>query len=286
MASGFLTEAFIMRKTMNVAVYIGKKSLENDVRLVRLLGELASGGCVVTVLVDGQMPDAGTDMLLSVGGDGTFLSASALVVESGIPVAGVNLGRLGFLSENRPEDVAGAILRKEYSTEDTAVLSAVVSTAGGSVQSCYALNECTVHRNGAAMLGVEVAIDGVLLPTYWADGLIVSTSSGSTAYSLSAGGPIALPGSRVLIITPIAPHNLNVRPLVVPDTSGITLRVHSRDRNVIFTADNMTAEIDGDTEIAISVAQFSLKRIRLNKSDFINALTEKLFWGEDVRNIK
>ncbi len=150
----------------------------------------------------------------------------------------------------------------------------------------YALNECTVHRSGAAMLGVEVTVDGTRLPTYWADGLIVSTSSGSTAYSLSAGGPIVLPQSRVLIITPIAPHNLNVRPLVVPDTSVITLRMQSRDRKVIFTADNRTAETDGDARIEISVAQFSLKRVRLNKSDFINALTEKLFWGEDIRNIK
>lgn len=271
---------------MNVAIYIGKKSLENDARLVRLLEELAAGDCCVTVLGEGQLPDSSADMLLSVGGDGTFLSASALVVESGLPVAGVNLGRLGFLSENRPEDVAAALLNGEYSIEERRVLGASVNRRGLPPWSCYAINECTVHRNGAAMLGVEVAVDGVLLPTYWADGLIVSTSSGSTAYSLSAGGPIVLPKSRVLIITPIAPHNLNVRPLVVPDSSEITIRLRSRDRNVIFTADNMTAEIDGDTEIEISVAQFSLKRVRLNKSDFINALTEKLFWGEDVRNIK
>lgn len=270
---------------MNVAVYIGKKSLETDARLVRLLDDLSEGGCGVTVLGGGQMPGSGTDMLLSVGGDGTFLSASALVVESGLPVVGVNLGRLGFLSENRPEDVAGALLRGEYSIEERRVLRASVHR-GDESGSCYAVNECTVHRSGAAMLGVEVSVDGVLLPTYWADGLIVSTSSGSTAYSLSAGGPIVLPRSRVLIITPIAPHNLNVRPLVVPDTSSITLRVHSRDRKVIFTADNRTAEIDEDATVEISVAQFSLRRVRLNNSDFINALTEKLFWGEDVRNIK
>ena len=150
----------------------------------------------------------------------------------------------------------------------------------------YALNEFTVHRSGAAMLGVEVVLDGVQLPTYWADGLIISTSSGSTAYSLSAGGPIALPESKVLIISPIAPHNLNVRPLVVPDSTHITLRMHSRDENVIFTADNRTVQIPAETEVKIAVAQFSLKRVRLNRSNFIDALTEKLFWGEDVRNIK
>jgi NAD+ kinase len=150
----------------------------------------------------------------------------------------------------------------------------------------YALNEITVHRSGAAMLAVEVDIDGVTLPTYWADGLIVSTSSGSTAYSLSAGGPIVLPDSKVLIITPIAPHNMNVRPLVIPDSSRISLRVCSRDNEVIYTSDNRSQKIEEGSELEISLAQFSLKRVRLNKSDFINALTQKLYWGEDVRNSK
>ena len=124
------------------------------------------------------------------------------------------------------------------------------------------------------------------LPTYWADGLLVSTGSGSTAYSLSVGGPIVLPESRVLIISPIAPHNLNIRPLIVPDSSEIVLNMHSRDGKFVFTADNRTAEVPEDTDIRIAVAQFSLKRVRLNRSNFINALTEKLFWGEDMRNIK
>ena len=142
----------------------------------------------------------------------------------------------------------------------------------------------TVHRSGAAMLGVDVSIDGVLLPTYWADGLLVATSSGSTAYSLSVGGPIVLPESRVLIISPIASHNLNVRPLVVPDTSEISISLRSRDRKVMLTMDNRTVEIDRDMEMTVSMAQFSLRRVRLNSSNFINALTGKLFWGEDIRN--
>ena len=142
----------------------------------------------------------------------------------------------------------------------------------------------TVHRSGAAMLGVDVSIDGVLLPTYWADGLLVATSSGSTAYSLSVGGPIVLPESKVLIISPIASHNLNVRPLVVPDTSEISISLRSRDRKVMLTMDNRTVEIDRDMEMTVSMAQFSLRRVRLNSSNFINALTGKLFWGEDIRN--
>jgi NAD+ kinase len=136
------------------------------------------------------------------------------------------------------------------------------------------------------MLGVDVFLDGVRLPTYWADGLVISTSSGSTAYSLSVGGPIVLPESKVLIISPIAPHNLNIRPLVVPDTSEIVLRMQSRDGQYEFSADNRSTDVHEDVEVRVSVAQFSLKRVRLNRSNFINALTEKLFWGEDVRNIK
>ena len=116
--------------------------------------------------------------------------------------------------------------------------------------------------------------------------MLFRSSSGSTAYSLSAGGPIVLPESKVLIITPISPHNLNVRPMVVPDTTAISLKVSSRNRNVIFTADNRSEEVTEGAVVKISLAQFSLKRVRLNKSDFINALTEKLHWGEDVRNIK
>ena len=150
----------------------------------------------------------------------------------------------------------------------------------------YALNEFTVHRSGAAMLGVQVSVDGVRLPTYWADGLIVSTSSGSTAYSLSSGGPIVLPESKVLIITPIAPHNLNVRPLVVPDSSEISLKMHSRDGRFELSVDNRTVEVSEGTEVTVGMAQFSLKRVRLGRSNFINALTDKLFWGEDVRNIR
>lgn len=272
---------------MNIAIYLGKKEAIEAPAVKTLLDELEDSGCRLHVLSEEEKPSVDTDMLLSVGGDGTFLSAAKLVAEDGIPVMGVNVGRLGFLSENRPSAVASALNSREYTIENRAMLKADVQTGDDYIDSWpYALNEFTVHRSGAAMLGVEVILDGVSLPVYWADGLIVSTSSGSTAYSLSVGGPIVLPESRVLIISPIAPHNLNVRPLVVPDDTKITLKMHSRDENIIYTADNRTAVIPSDTEISISVAQFSLKRVRLNRSNFIDALTEKLFWGEDVRNIK
>ena len=183
---------------MKIAIYIGKKGLEEDRGFKTLVDELAEGGCGLVYLADGELLPDDVDMLLSIGGDGTFLSASKYVAAKDVPMMGVNLGRMGFLSENRPSDVAQAILAGEYTVESRAMLKAVIlgseTGEGGEVDSWpYALNEFTVHRNGAAMLGVDVTIDGVCLPTYWADGLIVSTSSGSTAYSLSAGGPIVLP---------------------------------------------------------------------------------------------
>ena len=274
---------------MTAALYIGKEGLEEDIRIKELADSLEKGGCSCYRVFKGGGLKDGTDLVLSVGGDGTFLSVAMLVADSGIPVVGVNLGRLGFLSENRPEAVAQAILNEEYIVEDRSLLSASLSVESGnpSVDEWpYALNEVTVHRSGAAMLGVDVCLDGKWLPTYWADGLIVSTSSGSTAYSLSVGGPIVLPQSKVLILAPIAPHNLNIRPLVIPDNSEIRMKMHSRDGKVILTVDNRTVELPSEAEITVSLARFSLRRVRFNNSDFINALTEKLFWGEDVRNIK
>ena len=272
---------------MRLAVYIGKDSGVHDDRVMVLFQTLRNAGVELYELSYGETPSAGTDMLLSVGGDGTFLYSAKLVIDSGIPVVGVNIGRVGFLSENRPEDVADALLKGEYTIENRTILKACVAPSDSSGEMWdYALNEVTVHRTGAAMLGVDVDLDGVKLPTYWADGLVVSTSSGSTAYSLSVGGPIVLPESKVLIISPIAPHNLNIRPLIVPNTSRLTLKMHSRDGKFALTADNRTVEVSEDVELSINVAQFSLRRVRLNKTNFITALTEKLHWGDDVRNIR
>ena len=230
----------------------------------------------------------GTDMLLSVGGDGTFLAAGLIALTASIPVAGVNMGRMGFLSEGRPEEIAEAILSGDYTIETRTVLSAdlISDNEDMALPKPLALNEMTVRRSGAAMLVTDVCVDGVKLPTYWSDGLVVSTSSGSTAYSLSVGGPIVLPESKVLIIAPIAPHNLNMRPLVVPDTSEIVITAHSRDGHFEFSSDNNSFDVPESTKIVVKMAQFSLKRIRLNKSNFIQALTDKLYWGEDVRNIR
>ena len=264
---------------MKLAIFAPNPQYRGDERLKRLLGDLSS--CEIYEVSSRDDLAAGTDMLLSMGGDGTFLSASSILAGTGIPVLGINLGRLGFLSEYRPEDVAQALLRGDYEIEDREMLRSSIN--GGGDQ--YSLNEVSVHRRGAAMLGVNVTLNGESLPTYWADGLLVATSSGSTAYSLSVGGPICSPDSKVLIIAPIAPHNLNVRPLIVPSSTHVGISLTSRDSQVMLTRDNRNEIVGCDTTVSISVAQFSLKKIHLNKSNFIQALKSKLFWGEDVRNL-
>lgn len=269
---------------MKAYVYIGvtDEAVLADGRIDSVLSELREGGVEVHVLRSGETSVAGADVLLSIGGDGTYLAASSLAAKDGVPVVGVNLGRLGFLSENRPQSVAKALIDGDYVVEDAPVLQ-VQGLQSEDIWP-YAFNEFTVHRNGGPMLEVEVTVDGTRLPSYWADGLILSTAAGSTAYSLSVGGPVAMPGAKVFIITPIASHNLNIRPLVVPDTSVVTFKVRARGGKAIFTADNRAVEILDGAEVTMSVAQFSLKRVRLNSSNFINALTEKLLWGEDIRN--
>jgi len=267
---------------MRLALYIKKRSLAGDPRIDDLRAGLEAGGCEVSVVRDASDFHPDVDALLSLGGDGTFLSAARIVGDSGVPVLGVNFGRLGFLSEYKPDEVVSALLAGTYSIENRSLLSACTEDGAWADIS---LNEMTVHRKGAAMLGVDVSIDGDSLPTCWADGFLVATSSGSTAYSLSVGGPICTPDARVLVLAPIAPHNLNIRPIVVPDTSEVRLSFRSRESEIMVTADNRNIVLPVSSSISVSVAQFSLKRIRLDRSNFIQALKSKLFWGEDVRNL-
>lgn len=272
---------------MKIAIYSRDCDAMEDPRLTGMLEKLEreSFGMYTARSWDDIRP--GTDLVLSVGGDGTFLSASQCVGKSGIPILGVNLGRLGFLSEYSPEEACEALLSGDWYLEDRELLD--TSVTGAALDSDpqfwpYSLNEVSVHRSGAALLGVDVTIDGHPLPTYWADGLLVATSSGSTAYSLSVGGPICAPESKVLIIAPIAPHNLNARPLVVPDTTRISISMRSRDEGVMLSMDNRNHLVAPSVTLDVRVAQFSLKRVRLKNTSFIKALTTKLFWGEDIRN--
>ncbi len=258
---------------IKIAINTGRVVHLENTRLADFISELRDAGCEVGFASCAEDLTADTDILLSVGGDGTFLSAAMLAAEKGIPILGVNFGRLGFLSETRPEGVAQLLAKGEYVVEERIMLRVEVADGKGTTDADkraddietwpFALNEVTVHRAGAAMLGVDVAVDGVQLPTYWADGLLVATPSGSTAYSLSVGGPIVMPEAEVLVIAPISPHNLNVRPLVVPKTSKIELGLRSRERAVVFTMDNRSEVVSPSAKISVSMAQFSLKRIRL-----------------------
>ena len=272
---------------MKIGYFILNDGLREDPSACKLLSDLEAASYEVYEVRDKQDVLPGTDLVLSMGGDGTFLSAVHVVADIGLPVLGVNFGRIGFLCENRPEDVLKALMEGDFTIEYRTVLNATLKgpNARRNIGMLpYSLNEVTIHRKGPSVLGIRVSVNGEALPTYWADGLIVSTSSGSTAYSLSAGGPICLPDTKVLVITPIAPHNLNVRPLVVPETAKVDIDFESRDGVAIMTTDNRTEEIEQDWSIHVEMAQFSLKRIRLAESGFVRALTSRLFWGEDMRN--
>ncbi len=272
---------------MKIAVYTRDETALADPRVQSMRERLALEGCGFYRIRNAEDISSDTDIVMSVGGDGTFLSASKRVGNSGIPVLGINTGRVGFLSEYSPEEACEAIISKSYTFEDRALLETRVNGEMRESDSSfwpYTLNEISVLRGGASILGVDVCLDGNPLPTYWADGLLVSTSSGSTAYSLSVGGPICVPDSKVIIIAPIAPHNLNVRPLVVPDSTVVSISMRSRDKEVAMSMDNRNVRLSADSTLEVKVAQFSLKRVRLAKSSFIKALTTKLFWGEDIRN--
>ena len=272
---------------MKLGTVIRNDALRTDSRFLNLVSQLRRESYELYDINSKADIQPGTDLVLSIGGDGTFILAAQLVADVGLPILGVNLGRLGFLSENSLDSVVPALLSGDFTVEYRTMLNATLKGRNARRDIGllpYAVNEVSLHRKGTAVLGINLTVDGDTLPTYWADGLLVATSSGSTAYSLSVGGPICMPDAKVLIITPIAPHNLNVRPLVVPESAKISISIQCRDDKAILTMDNQTVEIDPAWTINVSVAQFSLKRIRLAKSEFVKALTSKLFWGEDIRN--
>ena len=269
---------------MKLAYYIKKDRLKGDARVEALLARLRACGHDLYPVTQpsGLLPE--TDLLLSLGGDGTFLLGARLAVPAGIPVLGVNFGRLGFLSENDPDMVVDALSSGDYRVEERELLQIHCPDLPKEGFWPYALNEMSVSRVSPSMLGVTVGLDGETLPTYWADGLLVATSSGSTAYSLSVGGPICLPETRVFIVAPISPHNLNVRPLIVPEDSHLCISLRSRDDRAVLTMDNRNYTVPAGTRIEVSAAPMRLRRLRLGRSNFINALRTRLLWGEDVRN--
>lgn len=274
---------------MKVGLFYKKLYLREDERVKSLIAALGKASHSI-YFVGPEGIEEGTSLLLSLGGDGTFLTAAALVASSPYPetpLMGLNMGRIGFLAESYSDTTIAGIAAGEFAIEPMPLLKVSgFSGEGFCTANPYGVNEVTLHRISPVMLGIDVAVDGVDLPTYWADGLIVSTPAGSTAYSLSAGGPILFPQSGSLVITPIAPHNLNIRPLVIPEGSNLEIKVRSKFDVVMLSVDNRSQKISIKDTINISLAQNSLRRARLQSAgaDFISALKTKLFWGEDIRS--
>jgi NAD+ kinase len=227
------------------------------------------------------------DVMISIGGDGTILNTLIHVRDSEIPVLGLNTGRLGFLSTvstDQVEEIVSALNEKHYDLDARSVLS-VKSSAGLFEPVNWALNEVAVHKNDrSSMITVSTFVDGVYIASYWADGLIVSTATGSTAYSMSCGGPIVAPGSSTFVITPIAPHNLNIRPLVVPDSSVIKLVVEGRESHHLVSLDSRSESLENSHTLEISKAPFKMHLLRLKGHHFIETIRTKLMWGMDKRN--
>ncbi|HHB78241.1 MAG TPA: NAD kinase [Saprospiraceae bacterium] len=227
------------------------------------------------------------DYLVVLGGDGSILDATLLVKDSGIPILGINLGRLGFLAsieKSMVDEVIKAMLHGTMAFEERSMLS-IRSNLPLFAEANFALNDFTIlKRDTSSMINIHTFVNGDYLTTYWADGLILSTPTGSTAYSLSCGGPIMFPSSDSFVITPVAPHNLNVRPLIVPDTAVVSFQVEGRSDNFLCTMDTRLEMITSAHEIAIKKNDFSIRLARLTNSSFLRGLREKLAWGKDKRN--
>jgi NAD+ kinase len=242
-------------------------------------------GKIPTFSHPGEMPSV--DMLFSIGGDGTFLQAVTFVRDKGIPMVGINSGRLGFLADISQKDLIcalGEILEGRYRIQELSLLE-LTHPHGLMGDFGYALNEVAVHkRDSSSMITIHTYLNQEFLNSYWADGLIVSTPTGSTAYSLSVGGPIMHPSSRGIIITPIAPHNLTVRPLVVPDEMELTLKIEGRGGKFLASLDSRSMVVDDSLELKIRKADFTIKVVERENQNFYATLRNKLMWGADKRN--
>ena len=229
----------------------------------------------------------GIDLAVSIGGDGTFINTVSFIRDSEVPILGINTGRLGFLANipiHKMEETMDMVKRKEYVYQKRSLLR--VETENNLFgDDNIALNEATLHKKDtASMITVHASLDGNYLNSYWADGLIVGTPTGSTAYNLSCGGPIITPGCQVHLLTPIAPHNLNVRPMVVPDHMPIQLKVEGRDRKYLLTLDGNSKNISQGQENMIQKADFMVNVIKLNDNNFLDTIRNKMMWGLDKRN--
>ncbi len=271
---------FQILKNNDVEIIIYKPFYEFLLTTVKMKPEVSG-------FFEGYLVDKGVDMVFSIGGDGTFLEAVTYVRNTEIPIVGINSGRLGFLADISQEDMQVAIkdiLVGKYKTRRLDLLE-LNSDSTHFKDNNFALNELAISkRDSSSMIAIHAYVNDEFLNSYWADGLIIATTTGSTAYSMSVGGPIMHPDSQNFIITPIAPHNLNVRPIVVPNDVEITLKVDGRDSNFLASLDSRSAVFENAVHLRIKKADFSVQVIELNKHSFFTTLRTKLMWGVDKRN--
>ncbi|WP_396157882.1 NAD kinase [Flavobacterium sp.] len=232
--------------------------------------------------------DASFDILISIGGDGTILRAATFVRDSGIPMLGVNAGRLGFLAKVQKDNIESflqIVLEKKYSISERTLLTMECIPNSSGIDINFAMNEVTVSRKDTtSMITIDTYLNGEHLNSYWADGLIISTPTGSTGYSMSCGGPILTPEVKGFVITPIAPHNLSARPLVIPDDTEIKLRVSGREEQYLVSLDSRISSINNNSELVIKKTPFKINMVEIPEETFLNTLRNKLLWGEDKRN--
>ncbi len=232
--------------------------------------------------------DSSFDILISIGGDGTILRATTYVRDSGIPILGVNAGRLGFLANVQKENIESflqLVLEKKYTISKRTLLTTVCSEGNLNLDINFAMNEVSVSRKDTtSMITIETFLNGEYLNSYWADGLIIATPTGSTGYSLSCGGPILTPDVAALVLTPIAPHNLTARPLVITDDTEIKLKVSGREEQYLISLDSRTSFISNNAELTIKKTPFKINMVEIPEETFLKTLRTKLLWGEDKRN--
>lgn len=292
---------------MKIALYARQLNEGNHEVAIQLIGEILNRGAMPIIyqplfnqlksalkhLNHFELYNSGSeirgkvDFLFSIGGDGTILDTLTQVQDSGIPVLGINVGRLGFLSSISKQEVTQCLdsLFKGHYTTDKRRLLRLDSSINLFGDVNYALNELTIHKkDSSSMIIINTFINGEYLNSYWADGLIIATPTGSTGYSLSCGGPIIAPYSENFVITPIAPHNLNVRPIVVSDENVISLEVEGRSQYFIASLDSRSVTIDSSVSLAVKKSDFTMNLLRVGNDNFLDTLRKKLNWGLDSRN--
>ena len=233
--------------------------------------------------------DSSFDIMISIGGDGTILRAATLVRDSGIPILGINAGRLGFLAMVQKDEIAQFlqfVIEKKYTISQRSLISLSSFPEISEIEDInFAMNEISVSRKDTtSMITIETYLDGEFLNSYWADGLIIATPTGSTGYSMSCGGPILTPDVKSLVITPIAPHNLNARPLVITDDTEIKLKISGREDQYLVSLDSRIASVKNESILTIKKTPFKINMVEIQEETFLKTLRNKLLWGEDKRN--